>query len=241
MASRGQWLTAVVLALAGLTTGSPALADSIAPPRSYKQVTPGAKYVFIMISPMPVEEEVQRSNEETGAGIREIRRVYTQSGLYRNDGSTEPRWTVDWYAYGVEVGSDGIHLIRHGPWPGLPRYRNSSWASALDQEALSFFANGQLVRTFRIGDLVDNPAVLPRSVSHFTWLDQGYLDSGRMEYRLTTKDGNRFVLDARTGQIVSASRPVRVTAEGWAALVGVVLAVAVVAWVAWRLRHRRGW
>jgi hypothetical protein len=30
--------------------------------------------------------------------------------LYRNDGSTTPLWTVDWYAHSVLLPSDGIHL-----------------------------------------------------------------------------------------------------------------------------------
>ena len=39
---------------------------------------------------------------------------YTQSGLYRNDGSRDPLWTFDWYAYNVDVAADGVHLVRHG-------------------------------------------------------------------------------------------------------------------------------
>src|SRR2546428_329551 len=146
MAKQGGLLTAGVIAFAVAITGGPALADSPAPPRSYKKVAAGGKYVFVMIAPGTVEEDVWRWNEETAAGIRKIRRVYPRSGLYRNDGSTEPLWTVDWYAHGVEVASDGVHLIRHGPW-----------ASSTDQEAISFFANGKLLRTYLIRELVDNP------------------------------------------------------------------------------------
>src|SRR6266851_3190844 len=123
MVKLGRWLTAEVIALAVVTAGSPALADKPAPRSSYKQIAPGGKYVFVMISPMPLEQDVQGRNEETAAGIREIRRLYMRSGLYHNDGSVEPLWTVDWYALGVVVASDGVHLIRQGPSAGLPKDR----------------------------------------------------------------------------------------------------------------------
>src|SRR5262245_23170642 len=112
MTVRRRWLFAFV----GLAAASPALADSPARPRSYKEVAPGGKYVFGMIAPGTVEDDVRRWNEETAADLREIRRVYTQSGMYRNDGSAEPIWTVDWYAHGVDLTPDGVHLIRPGPW-----------------------------------------------------------------------------------------------------------------------------
>ena len=152
-----------VLAIA--VTGSPTRADSIASPYSYKEVVPSGKYVFVMISPLTIDNDAGGWNEETAAGIREIRRNYKRSGMYRNDGSTEPLWTVDWYA-GVVVASDGVHLIRHGPWPALPEsWYKGPLGPALDQEALSFFANGQLVRTYRIGELVKDPDRLPRRSS----------------------------------------------------------------------------
>jgi hypothetical protein len=240
MVGRCRSLFAGAVALAVLSPGSAVLADSPAPPRSYKQVAPGGKYVFVMIAPRTVEDDVRPWNEETAAGIREIRGVYTRSGLYRNDGSTEPLWTVDWYAHGVEVASDGIHLVRHGPWAVLPRDRKAPWGSALDQEALSFFANGQVLQTYRIGELVSLPDLLPRSVSHFTWLAEGRLDDGRMEYTLATKDGNRFVFDIRTGAIVSESRPPRPLLWGVVAILGAAV-LALSGWLVvrrWRARSQ---
>jgi hypothetical protein len=130
-----------------------------------------------------------------GAVGRGIRRAYSQSGMYRNDGSLVPLWTVDWYAFKVDIASDGVHLIRHGPW-----------ATFTHEEAISFFANGQLLRTHLIQELVDDDTKLRRSVSHFLWREDGRFDDAAFSYALKTKDGNRFVFDARTGEIVSAPR-----------------------------------
>src|SRR5438034_10355106 len=100
MANRIQWL---IVAFAGAITGSPASADSLSPPRSFKEDVPGEEYVFVMIAPGVGEEDVSLWREDIAASIREIRRLYTKSGLYRNDGSSEPLWTVAWYASRVTV------------------------------------------------------------------------------------------------------------------------------------------
>jgi hypothetical protein len=221
MAKHAVWLTAGVLAFA-VGMPSPALADKPAPERSYKVVAPGGKYVFVMIAPRPVEVDLNPWNEETRAKIREIRRVYNRSGLYRTDGSTEPLWTVSWYAHSVEVASDGVHLIRHGPW-----------ASSTREEAFSFFANGKLLWAWQINELVDVPALLPHSVSHFQWRNEDQFDDAKLEYTVSTLDGNRFVFDVRSGNVVSQSRPIRVGLWG----VGIIVGIAGFAWLVHKRRR----
>ena len=107
----------------------------------------------------------------------------------------------------------------------------------VDQEALSFFASGRLLRTYQIGELVDAPGQLPRSVSHFQWREEGRLDDARSEYTLRTLDGNRFVFDVRTGAVVSESRVSWVSRWGWWLAVGAVAVVAA-AGLVWRWRAR---
>jgi hypothetical protein len=218
-------LVIAVIAFAILAASSRVLADSEAPPFSYKKVSPGGAFVFVMIAPLALDVEFRQGwNEKTTAGIRDIRRVYSKSGLYRNDGSPEPLWTVDWYAYGVEIASDGISLIRHGPW-----------ASSTEQEALNFFANGKLLRTYLISELVDVPTLLPGSVSHFRWSKEMRLGDSTMEYTVVTMDGNRFVFDARTGGVVSETRLGRRITWG-AVIIGAILLIALV----WFVARRRG-
>ena len=194
-----------ILSFVSLAFSSSAFADTPTKPSSYQQIVPGEKYVFVMIAPVSVEEDVRFWKEEMVALIREIRSKYTRSGLYRNDGSVEPIWTVDWYASRVLPMSDNIHLIRAGEWPWLREDRSPN----LDCEAVSFFANGQLLKTYRVSDLVVNPDMLKCTVSHYFWLQEAW-ESGESEFTIKTLDGNWFTFDLRTGEITYASRVRRV-------------------------------
>jgi hypothetical protein len=201
-------------------------ADSVAPPFSYTKPSPDGRFLFVMIPPGTVEDDTRRWNEQKAAEIRAIHNTYPQSGLYRNDGTTTPLWTVSWYAYDVEVASDGVHLVRHGPW-----------AFRSDEEAVSFFANGKLVRTYVISELVDLKFLLPHSVSHFQWSEGGHLDDAALRYVVSTKDGNSFVFDVTNGNIVKETRNARL--KLWAALIAVaVFAAALTAIVVRRKRMR---
>src|SRR5947209_5546518 len=96
----------------------PTLADSPAPPRSYAKTSQNGQYLFVMRLP-------NWSESDEG---RKIRETYPSSGLYRNDGSREAIWEVDWYTFDVEVCNDGIHLVRKG-----------GSAQNFSDEAFSFF------------------------------------------------------------------------------------------------------
>jgi hypothetical protein len=214
----------VLAIFSALGIAGSAMADKPVPPRSHKQESPDKAFVFVMLSPSTVERDAGHWIEPLASEIREIRRRYTQSGLYRNDGSTDPLWTVDWYAHSVDVASDGIHLVRHGPWP-----------MSLDDEAVSFFANGQLIRSYKIKELVNLPFLLPHSVSHFEWVDSEGFDDRELKYSVTTKDGNRFLFDVQTGEIISASGLARLALP----IVATMLACAFLAGIYWYLRRRR--
>lgn len=149
---------------------------------------------------------------------------YTKSGLYKNDGSTIPLWTVDWCGR-VLLPSDGIHVIRSGPW--------ASWGG---DEAFSFYSRGRLLRTYRVGDLVDWPELLPHSVSHLKWLRSLNPEGSEEVYPLVfprysedetsqaitarrhaerivvrTLHGDSYVFALGSGGVVSRRRPLRTT------------------------------
>ena len=196
----------------------PSFCDSISPPYSYREETPDKRHVFIMIS----EQEGRKyfgykqfqqdlkddphSDSFGGAPAPfgnpfskesiDILEAYSQSGLYQNNGSTNPLWTVDWYAYDVKPLSDAVHLVRPGPW-----------ASAYNDPAVSFYKNGSLLRTHTVNELVADPKSLPHSVSHFEWRKETKLDDDKKRYRIVTLSGERYRFNVTTGRIKAAFKP----------------------------------
>jgi hypothetical protein len=160
-----------------------AMADSEAPPRDYVKETPNGKYVFVMLAP----ELWSRFGSNST-----IRQKYTQSGLYRNDGSTTPLWTVNWYSFAVFPGSDGVHLVQMGPW-----------ASDIEQLAVAFHKNGALLKAYRIKDLVRDESKLNYTVSHFFWRTSLDYDDKKGLLFLKTTDGTNYRFSVKTGEIES--------------------------------------
>jgi hypothetical protein len=186
----------------------PVSTDSNASLTPYIMETSDKRFVFVMLS-----------KEEAGKIRNSYSIKYPQSGLYLNDGSTKPIWTVNWAAR-VFLPSDGVHVVRKGAWPLKGKY---------DEEAISFFANGKQMKSYSVRDLVDFPWLLPETASHYEWLkskntglvimrdfDGGVFtsqsevtfdeSSGTMS--LETLQSGRFVFDLKTGEIISSHRPV---------------------------------
>jgi hypothetical protein len=194
MSTRDSIAFAIAASALFLHTSIPAAADSIASPSTHETVSGNQQFVFVMVPPISLDDELKTWNEDFGAKIRKIRAVHGISGLYRNDGTPVPLWTVDWYAYAVEIYSDGVHLIRHGPW-----------ASRMTDEAITFFAQSRLIKKYRVSDLVKDRRKLERTVSHFNWSIDSRLDDDALRYTLITVDHRCYVFDATTGEIISVT------------------------------------
>jgi hypothetical protein len=211
---------AVALFLFAWSAGT-ALAYKPAPPMTYAIESPDGRHVFVMISPLSAARDLEIWNEETQDKIRAIRGKFPKSGMYRNDGSTEPLWVVDWYAYVVDVPSGGEYVVRYTSG-------GYGWGK---QPALAFYRRGALLRAYEVGDLIAIPALIDRG----DWLDQWTLDDAGRMVEVTTELGDNYVFDVQTGEMISRFRPVRYAIVGTGA---VVLGVAV--WLVRRhLRRRR--
>jgi hypothetical protein len=178
-------LTRIMLVLTGLLVMPfVAFGDTAAPPRNYVKETGNGKYLFVMLAP-------DRWGEY---GSREIKK-YPASGLYRNDGSTDPLWTVAWYSHEVYPSSDGRHLVEMGPW-----------ASDIDQLAVAFHRDGELIKAYAIRDLVLDTSKLKRTVSHFFWRAALDYDDKNGILSLGTTDDRHYRFSVRTGEILPAEK-----------------------------------
>jgi hypothetical protein len=144
-----------------------------------------------------------------------VRKQYPHSGLYPRDRNDRPLWTVDWYAFYVWPADDGVHLVRYHGWArasmtGRPDPPTPEECAALvESDAFSFYANGQLVRTVKTGELVTIPSACPVSFSGIQWLRSAKLDDEAMTFTVVANDGTRSVLDVRTGNVVEQDRALR--------------------------------
>ena len=167
------------------------LADYPAPEFDYIQEVAGGKFVFVMLS---IEEDPTAYGQGGAVQNDDIRRQYSQSGLYRNDGSSKPVWTVDWYAFEVVISLDGRYLVRWGPWPFHGDY---------DELAVAFYKNGREIRRYAVKDLVADPESLPRSVSHFMWAKEKSFDTTTNLIHLETYNGEQYDFDVTKGKALT--------------------------------------
>lgn len=169
---------------------------------------------------------------------------YPANGLYRNDGSTEPLWTVDWSNFALPL-NDGRHAIRFGRGGASPQagYANESFA---------FLCDGKVLKSYAARDFVEFPTLLPHSIcpGFAVWRaaspsqelqvvlegSQPYTmnfpdpDENAHTLLINTLHGDRFVFNYTTGEIVSERRPVRWTFR-------TVLVISLL-FYGWRLRRR---
>lgn len=197
-----------------------ALADREVRDEDYSLVTSDQKFIFVMfipdeeidfsikalndtshlppdlqkLYPSPNYTSRQDFIERNGIGIDKALRVqYPASGLYRNDGSNTPIWTVDWYAQWVFVHPDGEHLVRMGRWP---RYKGDSQGNLIyDELAIAFYNNGNETISYTVQDLVVSPESLPRTVSHYEWRKQISLDEPKGILTVETWTGEKYQFD----------------------------------------------
>ncbi len=199
-----------------LLNGALGHGDTNAERSSFSAASANGKFVFVMLAPIQAEADGIKSRPEHRKEIQNLRSKYRVSGLYVKDGSATPMWTVSWYAYSVIVASDGVHLVRQGPW-----------AEGSSTEAFSLFRNGKEIRTYRVGDLVDTTLTLPHTVSHFVWAQSMRLDDSTRILYVTTLNKDRYAIDITTGNVIRAYRPMRIAASITASIVAVAIAVIV--------------
>jgi hypothetical protein len=167
------------------------------PTHTWTLASPDGKHLLVIISELPIDEDAGdggrgKSDPEY---IRSIRAKYPQSGLYLNDGSTEPLWIMrEGWGRGSEfhIAPDGQHFVVAG---GEDCFYTDFFAM--------FYRNGQKVKFCRTSELVPfwrqgiaNLCRRPIEVR------TSYFDGNALTYEVTTTEGEQFVFDITTGQLI---------------------------------------
>jgi len=155
-------------------------ADSPKRPYDYTVETKNAQFEFRMFAPDTDSSDTTNRN----------------SGLYPNNtDSTDPLWSVDWYAFNVIPHSNGQHLVRQGPW-----------ASGTAELAVAFYKEGEELTSYRISDLITDESKLQYSVSHFQWRSEIIYEEDKDSLTISTLDGNRYVFSLLTGELTDSRK-----------------------------------
>ncbi|MEW6083627.1 MAG: hypothetical protein AB1607_03430 [Chloroflexota bacterium] len=204
-------VTLIIITMALLP--SQANADSAVPPFDFAIFTADKKYIFVMLVP---PEETTRTGELSPNGPPyyptviydsdepwingteqaddSLRIKYPCSGLYKNNGSNRPIWTVDWYSYSVYLFPDGEHLIRLGPWNSI-EFENGE--PSFNGLAFAFYKNGVEVAQYKVKDVVKDTNAISFSVSHYMWLKDQHIDKSNGLLYVETRDNQKYTYDVR--------------------------------------------
>jgi hypothetical protein len=183
-------LFTVLLTMIFMLMPAAVFADSEVAPHSYKEAVANNKFVFVMIYPGSPEVKTEDG------------KVYTRTGLYKNDNSIEPLWTIEGYSHKVFISSDGNYAAKLGPWPRL----GLGGSRDLNQLVVVFYDKGKLTKEYYIKDLVVDASKLQKSVSHFVFNKELSFNEEENIIRLETEDGSSYVFDMSTGEIVESQR-----------------------------------
>ncbi len=132
--------------------------------------------------------------------ICEIRAKYSQSGLYRNDGSAEPLWTYDgrWGSGTPIIAPDGEHVIFEGDWTD----------DEYGFRAVEFTFKGKTIRAYSDLEIIPHwllKATLNGLSPPSCW--QTSFNPEQMTYTIRTNQGEDIVFDVKSGEIIEIRSP----------------------------------
>lgn len=214
-------------------------------PVTYSTPSPNEEYLFVMLAP-PNDDPAQ--NPDANEHAQMLRQKYRESGLYRNDGSTEPLWTVAGYAYGVYPANDGIHVVREDSPARMlssfiaKRLPDDKIQAQLDSPALTFLASGKELKTYTMRQLVVRPEELPNSVAHVLWNAGAMITKDGKRFVLLTQDSQQIIFDLSTGEIVSRKEAGLGNVQIWVVrgLMAFIILFMLAAFARWLYFARKG-
>jgi len=216
-------------------------------PISYAKPTPGGKFVMVAFGSADAETQLKPGDMKSQA--EEVRKKYPRPGLYSTADATLV-YPLDGYTPddNLYLTADGRYAVRiEGDWwqtrayPAGTRLPPEEEQKQLDAPAVSFFADGKLIKSYALKELLTDPSVVPHSPKHILWPGGAVLNERDGRFLLYTQDANRATFDIRTGEMVAhermgfGNRFAQVTMIGTLALT-ILLASG---WAVWAWRRRR--
>lgn len=175
-------------------------------PHGYTRPTENGQYTFVMLAPAGTDlAKLPDYRKQT----EELAKRYPASGLYKT-GETTPVWTYPGpYAYEANHANDGVHLaVLEGESWFTSQFVSSQRLPAeveraqLDAPAVSFYANGKLLKSHSIRSFTD-PTKLRHSPQHVQWRAGEGLVEKAGRFVVFTQDGRKVTFNLQTGDLIS--------------------------------------
>lgn len=186
-----------------LATPSFANDKPIAYPVPSEFPSPNGLFVFVLIPPKSDDP-----NRKEFSHHAKLRQKYATSGLYKKGDETKPLWSVDWFDYEAFPADDGIHLVRfHGENDQWRHYKtdkrlpDETVSEQLAAPAVSFYENGQLLRTYSVREIVGRPEELPHTMRYILWNAGGVFTQDGGRFVLMTQDSRQVFFELASGQM----------------------------------------
>jgi hypothetical protein len=198
--------TRVLLLMLCGVVGARAEEKTLAPPYAFTKESPNGRWLFVMLPPGGALKDVPPLYV---AETQKLAAKYPASGLYTNDGSTTPIFTVDWYSFRVYPANDGLHVLSIDATSTFTAQYIANTLSdedvqkQLNAPAVVVYEKDKPIRTHLLKDLVKDPAACKRSVQHLIWLAGEAVDPSGTKLVLNTQDQNQYTFDLSSGDIIS--------------------------------------
>lgn len=167
-------------------------ADSEAEPYAYVTSAGRGKYFASVVPPFVKEPDWNVV----------LRKPYIAINECQNDGSFKELWRIkDFYSFRVFLSWDAKFLVVIGPW-------NVGDKPSKEDIALSFYKEGKWMRDFSTAEIIDDPAKVSVSVSHYEWQDYSDPRYPRLEdylFEIKTTEG-RVVAFGMTDDGIAMSK-----------------------------------
>lgn len=169
---------------------------------------PVGDLTLVMLGDPAAEDRVRDTSAREQ--FRALRERFSRSGMYRG---TELVWPLEgpYAPYdAVFPAADGVHLVRlDGEWwktksyPGRNRLPAEKETAQLDAPAISFFAQGKLLKQYTLREIVTVIDDLPHSPEHVLWMAGAVLNDQDRQFVLFTQDSYRTIFNIDTGEKVA--------------------------------------
>jgi hypothetical protein len=158
--------------------------------QDYQRTTSDKAYILVIFCPPPEEK---KPDEYPCFENTDIRKKYSQAGLYKNDGSSNPLWVVDWFfplIDSVYISSDSNYLVT---------VRSPQYFLGKPHSFIGFYERGKLLKEHGIGPLIKNADELPTK-GRFKNIS---FDDARGQLSITTNEDKNYIFDIRSGEIIN--------------------------------------